>query len=95
MTQVRHAGFTGWNLSSASNDKRGITAAAQHSQGSGPERPVAVQKWEARAGAACPVCWVHIPEFVEGVVERKLQQEMAACLAAYRELPTWRRTLGI
>jgi hypothetical protein len=57
-----------------------------------------VQKWAARerelhtlfAGGALS------PEFVEGVVERTLQQEMAAYLAAYRaELPSWRRTLGI
>lgn len=57
-----------------------------------------VQKWEARerelhalfAGGGLS------PEFVEGVVERALQQEMAAYLAAYRaELPSWRRTFGI
>jgi hypothetical protein len=57
-----------------------------------------VQKWEARerelralfAGGALS------REFVEGVVERRLQQEMAAYLAACRaELPSWRRNLGI
>ena len=57
-----------------------------------------VHKWEARerelhalfAGGALS------PEFVEGVVERTLQQEMAAYLAVCRaELPWWRRTLGI
>ena len=56
-----------------------------------------VRKWETRerelyalfAGGALS------RELVEGVVERKLQQEMAAYLAAYRaELPSWRRTLG-
>jgi hypothetical protein len=81
------------------NDERGITIA----RGTGRERHLSVpedwvQKWEARerelralfAGGALA------PEFVEGVVERRLQQEMAAYLAAYRaELPSWRRTLGI
>jgi hypothetical protein len=81
------------------NDKRGITIA----RGTARERHLSVpedwiQKWEARerelhalfAGGALS------PEFVEGVVERTLQQEMAAYLAAYRaELPSWRRTLGI
>jgi hypothetical protein len=81
------------------NDKRGITIA----RGTAGERHLSVpvdwvQKWEARerelqalfAGGALS------PEFVEGVVERTLQQEMAAYLAACRaELPSWRRTLGI
>jgi hypothetical protein len=81
------------------NDKRGITIA----RGTAWERHLSVpedwvQKWEARerelhalfAGGALS------PEFVEGIVERTLQQEMAAYLAAYRtELPAWRRTLGI
>ena len=57
-----------------------------------------IRKWEARerelyalfAGGALS------REFVEGVVERALQQEMAVYLAAYRaELPSWRRTLAI
>lgn len=98
MTQVRHAGPTGWNLTSAgmTNDDSPLRVAQ-------PERHLSfprdwVQKWEVRerelyalfAGGGLS------PEFVEGVVQRALHQETAAYLAAYRaELPTWRRSLGI
>jgi hypothetical protein len=57
-----------------------------------------IQKWEARERElhALFVGSALSPEFVDRVVERKLQQEMAAYVAAYRaELPSWRSTLGI
>ena len=97
LTQVRHAGPPGWNLTSAGmpNDESPLRVAQ-------PERQTVprdwVQKWEARQRelyalfAGCALS----PEFVEGIVARALHQETAAYLAAYRvELPMWRRSLRI